>query len=89
MTGRYLEVTFREGRPLSAYLYLPRERAEKSHATRRAGAGLLIDLDAGGLPIGIEIIAPETIDLAAVNQVLREHHLPELTQEELKPLSGA
>lgn len=31
MTDVYLEVTYREGRPWVAYLYLPREKREKSY----------------------------------------------------------
>jgi uncharacterized protein YuzE len=89
MQEPYLEVTFRHGRPLAAYLYLPRRVDQKSQTTRRAGEGLLIDLDAEGLPIGIEITAPQTITLAALNAILRDHHLPELSQEDLSPLRAA
>lgn len=85
----YLEVTFRHGRPLAAYLYLPRHADQKSRSTRRAGEGLLIDLDVDGRPIGIEITAPGTVTLAALNAVLRDHHLPELSQEDLAPLRAA
>jgi hypothetical protein len=30
MRGRYLEVTFRKGRPIAAYLYLPRRGSDKA-----------------------------------------------------------
>lgn len=89
MQEPYLEVTFRHGRPLAAYLYLPRRVDQKSQTTRRAGEGLLIDLDSEGLPIGIEITAPQAITLAALNAILRDHHLPELSQEDLSPLRAA
>lgn len=89
MQEPYLEVTFRHGRPLAAYLYLPRRVDQKSQTTRRAGEGLLIDLDSEGLPIGIEITAPQAITLGALNAILRDHNLPELSQEDLSPLRAA
>ena len=35
MRENYLEVTFRHGRPIAAYYYLPREANQKSARTRR------------------------------------------------------
>ena len=58
MKDRYLEVTFRNGQPLAAYLYLPRVRTEKSVRTENAGPGLLVDYDVDGRPLGIEITDP-------------------------------
>jgi hypothetical protein len=75
MRGRYLEVTFRTGRP--AYLYLPRRGAE--HATRvsKAAPGLLIDCTPEGKPIGIEITAPGRVSLpAAYRWCLVKRSLP-------------
>src|SRR2546427_2280121 len=58
MRGRYLEVTFRKGRAIAAYLYLPRRGTERAARVSKASAGLLIDYDPQGKPIGIEITAP-------------------------------
>ena len=58
MKNSYLEVTFRHGRPLAAYLYLPREPSDKSYRTEKAAPGLVIDFNRSGKPIGIEITAP-------------------------------
>src|SRR5882672_4500065 len=58
MNETYLEVTFRRGRPIAAYYYLPRKRGQKSHRTRRIEPGLVIDMSRDGQPIGIEITAP-------------------------------
>ena len=57
MKTSYLEVTFRHGRPLAAYLYLPRLPTDKSHRTARAEPGLVVDFNRRGKPIGIEITA--------------------------------
>ena len=70
MEQRYLEVTFRHGRPLAAYLYLPRQTGEKSSSTKRVDPGMVIDFGPGGNPIGIEITAPSQISLAAINGLL-------------------
>jgi hypothetical protein len=42
MKERYLEVTFRKGKPFAAYFYLPRNPGEKSGGTEKAGIGILI-----------------------------------------------
>src|SRR2546422_6977983 len=70
MRGRYLEVTFRKGRAIAAYLYLPRRGAERAARVSKATPGLLIDYNANGKAIGIEITAPGKLSLAALNRVL-------------------
>jgi len=47
MKDRYLEVTFRHGRPIAAYYYLPRGTDQKSVRTRRVEPGLIIDFARG------------------------------------------
>ena len=89
MREPYLEVTFRHGRSLAAYLYLPRRPGEKSHRTTRVEPGLVIDFNRSGKPIGIEITAPSRLSLAALNRVLRELGLPTLKQADLAPLRAA
>src|SRR2546421_11016687 len=89
MKRTYLEVTFRRGRPLAAYLYLPREGSEKSHRTVRADRGLVIDFDRAGKPIGIEITAPNEVSLALLNRTLRSLHLPVIRKADLAPLLAA
>ena len=89
MNESYLEVTFRHGRPMAAYYYLPRRPGQKSYRTRKAEAGLLIDYSRGGRPIGIEITAPSKVTLAAVNRVLRVLGFAPVKREELAPLLAA
>ena len=67
MNDSYLEVTFRHGRPLAAYLYLPRRTSDKSHRSERAEAGLVIDFARTGKPIGIEITAPARLSTTTLN----------------------
>lgn len=89
MKERYLEVTFRKGRPLAAYLYLPREAGVKSARTVKAGMGILVDYSSEGQVIGLEITAPSAVTAAQVNAVLEEVGQPRLEAEELAPLPAA
>jgi len=89
MKDRYLEVTFRRGKPLAAYLYLPRPPRARSVRTQEAGPGLRIDYDASGRPLGLEITAPGQVTLEAVNGALGGLGLPPLGPEELAPLKAA
>lgn len=89
MKEPYLEVTFRHGRPMAAYYYLPREASEKSARTRRVEPGLVIDFTTEGRAIGIEITAPAKVSLAALNAVLKELGHPPASQADLAPLLAA
>jgi hypothetical protein len=89
MKDPYLEVTFRHGRPLAAYLYLPRRSGEKSYRSSRVEPGLVIDFNRKGIPIGIEITAPGKISVASLNRVLRGLGLPEVGRADLAPLLAA
>ncbi len=84
-----LEVTFRNGRALAAYLYLPRKSQDKSYKTKRAEPGLVIDFNRSGAPIGIEITAPSKLTATALNKVLRELGLAPLKRTDLNPLRAA
>jgi len=88
MRGRYLEVTFRKGRPVAAYLYLPRRGLERAARVSKS-AGLLIDYTPEGKPIGIEITAPGRVSLTAFNRVLSLLGQPRLRAEDLAPLLAA
>jgi len=85
----YLEITFRHGRPLAAYLYLPRQGDEKSARTEQAAPGLLIDFAAGDRPIGLEITAPGRVSADAINRVLADLGLSPLPDADLAPLRAA
>lgn len=89
MRELYLEVTFRHGRPLAAYLYLPRQRNEKSATSKRVEPGMVIDFGPQGKPIGIEITAPSQITLSAINSLLEHWGLPPVARADLAPLLAA
>jgi len=89
MNDSYLEVTFRHGRPLAAYYYLPRRPKDKGCRTKRIEPGLVIDFARDGRAIGIEIVAPDKLTLAVFNRVLRDLGFPPLKRADLAPLMAA
>ena len=89
MKEPYLEVTFRRGRALAAYYYLPRRPGQKSYKSVPVGPGLVVDLTRTGKPIGIEITAPSLVSQASLNRVLRHFNLPLVKAGDLEPLRAA
>ena len=89
MKEPYLEVTFRHGRPIAAYYYLPRDTNQKSARTRWVEPGLVIDFTAEGQAIGIEITTPAKISLVALNKVLRELGHAPASHADLAPVLAA
>lgn len=89
MRETYLEVTFRHGRAIAAYLYLGREPGEKSCRTKRVEPGMVIDFNSAGRAIGIEFTAPGRVTLPVLNQVLAELGVSPMTQDDLAPLKAA
>jgi uncharacterized protein YuzE len=88
MKQRYLEVTFRKGKPLAAYLYLPRQSGERVARTLDGGHGIRVDLDSAGTAIGVEITTPGAVTVAELNAVLAEHGVAALDAEEWAPLAA-
>jgi hypothetical protein len=89
MKEPYLEITFRRGRPIAAYYYLPRHPGQKSYRSVRAGSGIVVDLARGGKPIGIEITAPGLVSQTILNRVLKRYGLPAVKSADLAPLIAA
>ena len=89
MNESYLEVTFRKGKVVAAYYYLPQRPGQKSYRTRRMEPGLIVDFNRAGRPIGIEITAPSKVTLPAFNRVLKELGQPPLKRSDIAPLLAA
>jgi hypothetical protein len=89
MKEPYLEVTFRRGRPIAAYYYLPRRPGQKSYRSVRIEPGLIVDLGRGGKPIGIEITAPGLVSHTILNRVLKQFGFPAVKSGDLAPLVAA
>ena len=89
MKHSYLEVTYRKGRVLAAYYYLPRRDSDKSARTERTTGGLLIDFAADGRPIGIEIHSPSRFAPSDLNEVLKRLGQTPVDKEDIAPLVAA
>ncbi|HEX9723326.1 MAG TPA: DUF2283 domain-containing protein [Vicinamibacteria bacterium] len=89
MTDVYLEVTYRDGHPWVAYLYLPRKTKEKSDRCREVEPDMVLDINKEGKLIGIELLAPELVTLDAINRVLEEFSLTPLKESALAPILAA
>jgi uncharacterized protein YuzE len=90
MTERSLQVTYRKGKPFSAYLHLSHQTGEKSARTVPSADGLLvIDYGQNGKPIGVEITAPSAVTLERLNGVLASLGEPLLSEHDYLPVRAA
>jgi hypothetical protein len=88
MKDRYLEVTYRKGKPMAAYLHLPHPTGMKSANTEERADGLRVDFSSDGTPLGVEITAPSSVTCAAVNAVLQTLGLDALDDGDLAPIAA-
>lgn len=88
-TDRYLEVTYRKGKPFAAYLFLPRRPDDRSARTERFSETLIIDYAADGRPIGVEIVHPRAVTNDEINRALAHIDQPPLGEEDFAPLRAA
>lgn len=89
MKHSYLEITYRNGRPLAAYFYLPRLNGDTSARTEKSATGLLVDFASDGRPIGIEIPSPSRLDLAELNALLTRLGQTPVGPNDVRPLLAA
>jgi hypothetical protein len=88
MKSPYLEITYRRGKPIAAYLYLPRPTGARAARTVEARPHVLIDYAASGEAIGLELTAPAQTPASVINDVLRELGLDAIDPAELSPLAA-
>ena len=89
MKRPYLEVTFRKGKPLAAYLHLPRADGAKAARSDARDHGMVVDFTADRQPFCVEITAPALLELAALNDLLHDLHVHEVEPADLAPLRAA
>ncbi len=83
-----IQITFRKGKPLAAYLRFDGARASVKR-TKKITASLLVDFDARGRPLGLEILAFDARTIGRINKVLVSLGHPALAAGELAPLRAA
>ena len=90
MTERSLQVTYRKGKPFSAYLHLSHQTGEKSAKTVPSADGLLVvDYAKDGKPIGVEITAPIAVPLDRLNGLLADLGETPLNEHDYLPVRAA
>ncbi|MBI4263852.1 MAG: DUF2283 domain-containing protein [Acidobacteria bacterium] len=90
MTDRSLQVTYRKGRVFAAYLHLSHHTGEKSARTVASADGpLVVDYDADGHAMGVEITAPVAVSLERLNRLLAESGEMPLSERDDLPLRAA
>lgn len=67
-----IDVVFKKGRPVAAFLSLRADEAGRSHRTVPLRPTITAHYDAAGLPIGLELALPWEGGLAELNDALRE-----------------
>lgn len=87
MDKPHLEITYREGRPATAYLTLPRRRGDQAERTMPHGT-LLVDYAIDGRPIGIEIESISNATIPRLRKLLTELGVKGVDANDLAPLSG-
>ena len=86
MTERSLQVTYRNGKAFSAYLYLAHETGERSVRSAPSADGLLvIDYSRSGRAIGVEITAPSAVTPERLNRLLADLHESPLSAHDYVP----
>lgn len=85
MTTPYLEVSFRHGRPFAAYLHCAAPRP--SAVSRPLGRGLILDLDADGVVLGLEVTDPQHVHVADITAALAPYGV-DISEIDLVPLAA-
>ncbi len=88
MAKPYLEVTYRGGKPLAAYLYVNRRAGDTAARTERRD-DFVIDFSDDGRLIGVELSRLTNVNLSALNDVLSAAAVPTVAEQELAPLRRA
>jgi uncharacterized protein YuzE len=89
MKRTFLKVTYRHGRPIAAYLHLPRQPGDMADRTERVDDVLLVDRAADGRPIGVEIVDPVRFDPDRLIALLASLGQVAIDREDLRPLFAA
>jgi uncharacterized protein YuzE len=89
MQDRYLEITFRKGKPFAAYIYLSRMTGSTVSTTKKFTEGIIADFDNENNVIGLEITSPAQTPISAINDVLHQLHVSPISEQELAPLKAA
>jgi uncharacterized protein YuzE len=85
----YLEITFRKGKALAAYIYLSKKVGVRTESSKKIRDGIIIDFDIKNNVIGLEITAPDKISANEINEILSNYKIEPIPEKELDPLKAA
>jgi hypothetical protein len=85
----FLKATYRPGRPIAAYLHLPRLAGDTAAHTDRIDDVMLVDRAADARPIGVEITDPGQFDPEKFLALLATLGQAGIDRDELRPLVAA
>ena len=88
MAKPYLEVTYRGGKVLAAYLYVNRRPGDTAARTERR-ADFAADYSDDGRLIGVELLRPSGVNVPASNEILAAAPTPAIGEAEVAPLRVA
>jgi len=81
-----LEIAYRRGTAIVAYLYLPRRSSDVNARTVAGEAGLVTDYTDDGRAIGIEITSPSVLTLPSLNAALAAAQQPPAAPDDIARL---
>ena len=84
-----LQITYRKGQPVAAYIYLAHAPGAKSARTEQVAPELLIDFAADGSPLGIEIVSPQAVSEAEILAAFDRLGVERPSAADLAPLKAA
>ena len=86
MIGISLEVTYWQGQPLVAYYYLASTAPRLCARTMLVDDTMLVDFDAEGRVLGVELLEPLRLPRGALDRLLVSLGLPRTGPSDLLPL---
>jgi uncharacterized protein YuzE len=87
--GLSLQITYKSGKPLAAYLSLDSNGKRAVARTEEVSPDLLVDYAADGSPLGLEILSPGTVTIERVWAVFDQLGLDRPPASELSPRPAA
>lgn len=84
-----LKVTYRRGKPIAAYVYLPRRAGDRVASTERIEEAILVDRTGDGRAIGVEIVEPSQCGPDRLLDILRSLGQTDVARDDLQPLAAA
>lgn len=89
MKDVYIEITFRKGKAIAAYIYLSRKPGVTSDISKKIKDNIIADYDKEGCLIGLEITSPHKVNSSDINNILVSHNAQPVSEQELAPLKAA